>query len=141
MKTISPSIIHHGQNIKRLREMLGVKQEAIAVGLNITQQAMSKLEQKDEIDDETLEKVSQVLKVPADVIKNYNDEAAINVIANTFNEASFLACYQSNQPTFNPIDKIVELTDNITALYERLLKTEQEKNALLEKLADGKILE
>jgi transcriptional regulator with XRE-family HTH domain len=132
MKTISPSIIHHGQNIKRLREMLGVKQEAIAIGLNITQQAMSKLEQKDEIDDEILEKVSQVLKVPAEAIKNFNDESAINVIANTFNGASF--CYQ---PTFNPIDKIVELTDNITQLYERLLKTEQEKNVLLEKLADS----
>ncbi len=28
--------IHHGRNIKRLREMLGIKQEAIAMGLNIT---------------------------------------------------------------------------------------------------------
>ena len=128
----SCSIIHHGRNIRRLREMLGVKQEAIAVELSITQQAMSKLERKEQIEDETLEKVSKVLKVPVESIKNFSDESAINVIANTFNDvfhenSSFIGY----KPTFNPIDKIIEL-------YERMLKSEQEKVALLEKLLDKK---
>ena len=114
--------IHHGRNIKRLREMLGIKQETIAVDLNITQQAMSKLEQKEQIEDETLEKVAKVLKVPIDSIKNFSEESAINVIANTFNDSSFIGY----KPTFNPLDKVVEL-------YERILKSEPEKIALLEK--------
>lgn len=66
MNTLSenPSVkVHHGRNIKRLREMLGVKQEFIANELNMTQQAISKLEQKEEVEDEVLEKVAKVLNV------------------------------------------------------------------------------
>jgi len=48
METISSETRHHGKNVKRLREILGIKQETIALGLNISQQAMSKLEQKDQ---------------------------------------------------------------------------------------------
>ena len=119
--------IHHGRNIRRMREMLGIKQDAIAVELNITQQAMSKLERKEQIEDEILEKVSKVLKIPVESIKNFSDESAINVIASTFNDSSFVGY----KPTFNPIDKVIEL-------YERMLKTEQEKVALLEKMLEKK---
>lgn len=128
---IAPQKTHHGRNIKRLREMLGIKQEAIAIELDITQQSVSELEQKEFIDDSTLKKVAKTLNVPIDAIKNMNDEATFNYI-NTFNdkvESSFL-----NNPincTFNPIDKIVELYNEKEALYERMLK---EKDELLEKL-------
>jgi transcriptional regulator with XRE-family HTH domain len=44
--------------------MLGVKQEYLATELNMTQQTISKLEQKEEIEDEMLEKVAKVLNVP-----------------------------------------------------------------------------
>jgi len=118
--------VHHGQNIKRLREILGVKQEAIAMKLNITQQAMSKLEQRAQIEDEVLGKISSILNIPVDSIKNYNDDATIHIISNTFNQVSFLGHAHTSQQIFNPVDRIVEL-------YERLLKSEQEKNALLEK--------
>lgn len=127
---IAPQKTHHGRNIKRLREMLGIKQEAIAIDLDITQQSVSELEQKEFIDDSTLKKVAKTLNVPIDAIKNMNDEATFNYI-NTFNdkvESSFL-----NNPincTFNPIDKIVELYNEKEALYERMLK---EKDELLEK--------
>jgi transcriptional regulator with XRE-family HTH domain len=127
MEAIFSGIIHHGQNVKRLRDLLGVKQETVAMELNITQQAMSKLGQKEQIDTEMLEKISKILNVPAEVIKNFNDDAAINVIANTFHDSSFVGY----KPTFNPIDRVIEL-------YERLLKTEQEKNALLEKMLNEK---
>ena len=42
--------VHHVRNIKRIREMLGVKQEYIANELSMTQQTVSKLEQKEEIE-------------------------------------------------------------------------------------------
>jgi len=123
METELLKTIHHGQNIKRLRDLLGIKQETIAMRLHITQQAMSKLEQKEQIDDELLEKISKILNVPVESIKNFDDKTAINILSNTFNEVSFLGCHQVS---FNPLDKVVEL-------YERLLKTEQERIGLLEK--------
>jgi transcriptional regulator with XRE-family HTH domain len=120
--------VHYGRNIKRLREMLGIKQEAIAFELNVTQQAISDLEKKAMISDDVLEKISKIFNIPVDTIKSFNDETAISIIANTFNDvfhenSSFL----SYQPVFNPIDKIIEL-------YERMLRIEQEKIVLLEKI-------
>lgn len=128
--TATPSAkAHHGRNIKRLREMLGVKQEYIANELNMTQQAVSKLEQKENIEDEVLDNVSKVLGIPLDAIKNLTEDATTNYI-NTFHNNQgngFIA----NNYTFNPVDKIVEL-------YERLLSAEKEKVAMMEKLLEGK---
>jgi len=121
--------VHHGRNIKRLREMLGVKQEYIANELNMTQQTISKLEQKEEIEDEILEKVAKSLNVPMDAIKNLNDEAATNYI-NTFYDNHGHGFF-SNNFNFNPVDKVVEL-------YERLLTAEKEKVSMLEKLLEEK---
>ena len=120
--------VHHGRNVKRLREMLGIKQEYIANELIMTQQTISKLEQKEEIEDDVLEKVAKVLNVPVDAIKNLNDEATFNIIANSYHDNASAVNYQCN---FNPIDKLVEL-------YERLLTAEKEKVAMLEKLLEEK---
>ena len=126
--TPSPKV-HHGRNIKRLREMLGVKQEYIASELNMTQQAVSKLEQKEQIEDEILERVSKVLDIPLDAIKNLNEEATTNYINTFYNNQG--NGFFANNVTFNPIDKIVDL-------YERLLASEKDKVAMLEKLLEGK---
>lgn len=127
-ETSSSSKVHHGRNIKRLREMLGVKQEYIANELNMTQQTISKLEQKEKIEDEMLKKVAKVLNVPVDAIKNLNDEATFNIIANSYHDNSSAVNYHCN---FNPIDKVVEL-------YERLLTAEKDKVSKLEKLLEEK---
>jgi len=73
--------VHHGQNIKRLREIFHVKQNAIAIELQITQQAVSDLEKKANIKDETLEKIANVLNINIDIIKNYNEKLVENAIA------------------------------------------------------------
>lgn len=114
--------VHHGKNVRRFREILGVKQEFLATELKMTQQAVSKLEQKEEIEDDTLNKVAGVLKIPVTALKNMSEESAFNIIANTFNSYDTSVGNQSNfQCSFNPIDKIVEL-------YERMLNMEREKN-------------
>lgn len=99
----------------------------------MTQQAFSKLEQKEQIEEKTLSKVAEVLQIPVEALKNMTDENAFNIIANTFNSYDTSIGNQSNfQCSFTPIDKIVEL-------YERMLKTEQEKvNLLQEALRDKK---
>ena len=131
--TVYSPKVHHGHNIKRLRALLHIKQEALAVEFGISQQAVAKLEKKAVISDEILERVAKVLNIPVDAIKNFNDEIAVNVISNTFNDtfhdhSSFVIGNQSN---VNQIDKLIET-------LERLLKAEQEKNALLEKLLEEK---
>ncbi|TCN55487.1 helix-turn-helix protein [Flavobacterium circumlabens] len=122
--------IHQGRNIKRFCEMLGIKQEVLAyeLGDDWNQKKISLLEQKELIENDILDQVAKILKVPADAIKNFDEEQAINIISNT---ASFDNCQQpaffNNQPTFNPLDKMVEL-------YERMLEQQKEMIDRLEKL-------
>lgn len=128
-ETVFQKKTHYGRNVKRLREMLGIKQETLADGLGLSQQTVSRLESQEELDDEILGKIANVLHISIDSIKNYNDDNAVNIISNTFNEQS--AVYQYN---FNPINKIIKLYDEKIELYERMLKSEQDRNYLLEKL-------
>ena len=114
--------IHEGRNVKRIREIMGIKQDTLALDLGLSQQSVSLLEQKETIDLELLDKISKVLKVPVEAIKNFDEAATVNYIANTFNGNS------GNYMNFNPLDKVVEL-------YERLLASEREKVELLEKIA------
>lgn len=124
--------IHQGRNVKRFREMLGIKQEALALELgdDWNQRKISLLEQKEVIEPELLDKISKALKVPAEAIKNFDEEAAVNIIANTFHDEAS-AYTQNYKCNFNPIDKIVEL-------YEALVKSEKEKVDILQKVLDRK---
>ena len=125
---------HHGRNIKRFREWAGIKQDALAAELNWSQQKVSLLEQKEEIEDDVLEEVAKVLKVPVDAIKNLDDTFSFT---NNFHDNSInhgpLNNYNCN---FNPIDKIVQLYEEKIALYERMLKEKDEMMARLEKLIE-----
>ncbi len=120
--------IHHGRNVKRFREMLGIKQEAFAaeLGNDWNQKKVSILEQKENIEEDLLEQVAKALKVPVDSIKNFDESAAINIISNTFHDFkdNAIASAMNYQCSFNPIDKVVEL-------YERML---QDKSEMIEKL-------
>jgi transcriptional regulator with XRE-family HTH domain len=132
-----PEKVHQGRAVKRIREILQVKQETLAAELGISQQNVSLLETKETIDPETLEQIAKTLKVPVDSIKNFNEEAAINIIANTFQDESVAYAY-NYKCTFNPLDKYVETVEKNEKLYEALLKSEREKIALLEKMLGEK---
>ncbi len=77
----------------------------------ISQQAYSKWEQGDELDELTLNKIAVKLGVTVDFIKSLNEEGGIQ---NMNSHCTNVINYQ-----FNPIEKIVEL-------YERLLTSQQE---------------
>ncbi|QSB25082.1 helix-turn-helix transcriptional regulator [Flavobacterium sp. CLA17] len=127
--------IHQGRNVKRFREMLNIKQEALAydLGEDWNQKKISMLEQKDVIEDRLLKQISAVLKIPVEAFQNFDEEQAINIISNTFHDTQGLINYS---PTFNnnPIDKLIQLHEEKIALYERMLKEKDEMMARLEKL-------
>jgi transcriptional regulator with XRE-family HTH domain len=129
---MSEKQIHHGRNVKRIREIQGIKQEALAIelGEDWNQKKISLLEGKEVIDDHLLDQVAKALKVSPEAIKNFNDEATINNINNTYeNSPVTMFNYQ-----FNPIEKFLEMVERNTELYERLLKTEREKLELMERM-------
>ncbi len=132
--------VHLGRNIRRLREMLGLKQEALALemGDEWTQKKISMLEQKETIDDGLLEQVAKGLKLPVEAVKNFDEQSAINIISNTFensNNTGSINNINSNcELNFNPLDKIVSLYESKIELYERMLKDKNEMITKLENL-------
>ena len=128
--------IHEGRNVKRFREMLGMKQEtlAAALGEDWNQKKISLLEAKELIETPILEDVAKALQVPVEAIKNLDEESAINIISNTFTDNQFAGYTVNNNPNFNPLDKYVEQVEEIKTLYAALLKEKDEKIALLERL-------
>ncbi|MDR3217802.1 MAG: helix-turn-helix transcriptional regulator [Dysgonamonadaceae bacterium] len=128
---------HHGRNVKALRDMLGIKQEVLAKSAGITQQYVSVLEAQEKIDDEMLEKLANVLHIPVDAIKNFNEEKAVNIISNTFQDAvAGSDVTQYNKCTFNPVDKIIELCEQNAELYKKLLEEKEAQITLLKAIAE-----
>ncbi|HTN44751.1 MAG TPA: helix-turn-helix transcriptional regulator [Flavipsychrobacter sp.] len=133
--------IHEGRNVKRFREMLGIKQEALAADLgdDWNQKKISLLEQKETIEPAILQQIAGVLKIPAEAFQNFDEEQAVNVIANTFNIEKD-AYIGNSQPIFNinPIEEIKKLHEEKIALYERMLQEKDEMMAMLRQALSGK---
>lgn len=118
-----------GPKISRLRELRGMKQEALATALGVSQQTVSNMERSAELEEDLLTQVSQILGVTPDAIRNFDEEAVFNIISNTFQDNS--SNNNNYLCTINTIDKIIEL-------YERLLEAEKSKVELLERLLNDK---
>lgn len=131
--------IHEGRNVKRFREMQGMKQEALAdaLGDDWNQKKVSLLEAKEKIEQPILEQVAKVLKIPTEAIKNFDDQSAINMIAETINNHDQSASVFFNS-TINPTEKWLEALEEIKRLNAALLKEKDEKIALLEKILNQK---
>lgn len=121
---------HIGRKIVRIRELRGMKQDTLASAIGVSQQTISRIEQSELVDDDKLEMIASALGVTVEAIRNFNEDAIINHMNNIHNNhdnsVNAVVYYQ-----MSPIDKITEL-------YERLLASEREKIALLEKLVKGK---
>ncbi|MNS23344.1 Helix-turn-helix domain protein [compost metagenome] len=124
---------HEGRNIKRFREMLGMKQDALAadLGHDWNQQRVSLLEQRETIELDVLQQIAAVLHLLVEANQNFDEEQAVNVISNTINNNDNATMTNpavfNFQPTFNPLDKMVEL-------YERMLLQQKEMIDRLEQL-------
>ncbi|MGC4235621.1 MAG: helix-turn-helix transcriptional regulator [Niabella sp.] len=127
--------VHEGRNVKRFREMLGIKQEALAyeLGDDWNQKKISVLEQKETIDASLLQQISDTLKIPVEAFQNFDEEQAINIIANTFNDEAFIG-NSGGSYHINPVEKIIQLHEEKIALYERMLKEKDEMMQRLERL-------
>ena len=119
---------HIGRNIQKIRVYLGMKQGALAADLGVSQNVISKIEKESEIEEGLLNKIASVLGISAEVIKDFDVERAICNINNykdaTISPGATATVYAAHTQQINPLEKLVEL-------YERLLKSEQEKIEIL----------
>lgn len=113
-----------------------MKQDVLAEALGVSQQTISNIENSEDIEPETLIKIAEVLGVTPEAIENFSEEAVFNVIGNTYHVDNSSAVNYGC--TFNPLDKLMEAYEENKKLYERLVQSEKEKNAYLEKQLNDK---
>ena len=120
---------HVGRNLQRIRVYLGMKQEALAADLGVNQQVISKIEKQEEIEEGFLKRIAEVLGISEEVIKDFDVEKTIfNINHHNYKDANISegATTYAIVQQINPLEKIVEV-------YERLLKSEQDKIEILKK--------
>lgn len=128
--TFSP---HHGRNIKRIREIKGIKQIALAeslskkTGENYDQSRVSYMENRASIEDKLIAEVAEILEVPAEAIKHWPEQQLPAVlISPVFKEQSNAFAWF---PTYHVNSKMIDL-------FERLVSSEKEKVELLKRDQD-----
>ena len=74
--------IHEGKNLKRIREIMGLKQEVLGRKCpgNYSQQRISEFENQWTIDEPTLQELAEGLGVTVEFIRAFNEEKAIYYI-------------------------------------------------------------
>jgi adenosylmethionine-8-amino-7-oxononanoate aminotransferase len=87
--------------------------------------------------------VAVQLKVPAEAIKNFDEEAAVYNIQNNYEGSNAGAIgvtggTQNYDCTFNPLEKYIQAVEENKKLYERLLQAEKEKNELLQNMLNNR---
>jgi transcriptional regulator with XRE-family HTH domain len=119
--------VHIGYNIRRIREIIGIKQYALADECNWSQQQMSKLENSESLDQEHLEIIAKGLGVTPEFIKNFNEEKATYYIQNNNDLHDSVKAY--NRPVFNnpPVEEFGEL-------LKKLVQDEQQKSQAIVEL-------
>ncbi|MFT4168414.1 XRE family transcriptional regulator [Dysgonomonas capnocytophagoides] len=115
---------NHGANVRRWREWRNINQDTLAEQIGVSQATLSSYEKKSKLDQEILEKITKALNIPLEAITDLGEDSAINIVASTLTANDNAAIF-NYYPSFNPIDKIVEL-------YDRLLQSEKEKVEILQ---------
>lgn len=117
------NMLHMGRKIERIRRLRGLTQTELGEALGITKQAVSKMEQTEQVDDERLKQIANALGVTEDGLKNFHEERVIYNTNNFYENCGVTSnAISGNTENFNnfPIEKTVEL-------FEKLLQKEREK--------------
>ncbi|MBZ4190753.1 MULTISPECIES: helix-turn-helix domain-containing protein [Bacteroidota] len=115
---------HMGIKIGSARRLVGITQKDLADRMGVTKQAVSKLEQTENVDDERLEKVAIALGVSIEGLKKF-DVGQVLYHTNNF--------YEKVEPTNGAMVGTVTIEHNhqfsieqATKLFEELLKMERQ---------------
>ncbi|MDR2953777.1 MAG: helix-turn-helix transcriptional regulator [Prevotella sp.] len=128
------AVVHQGLNAKRLREADQISQEYMGKKLNISQQAVSQLEERPVLEDRVIDVYVKELGCKRTHITNMKtDVPADNTV--------HLKIEHNDNITFNPLDKLIESHDENSQLHERLIENEREKfNIIHEMLKENRLI-
>jgi transcriptional regulator with XRE-family HTH domain len=121
--------LHKGRKMERVRKLRGFTQADLGAKLGVTKQAISKMEQSENISDDKLKEIASALGVTFEGLKNFNEE---KVLYNTIN------FYENSGVTATNISANVENINNplkeIIDIFEKQLR--ELRNELFEVLKE-----
>lgn len=124
--------MHIGHNLKRIREIQGIKQEAFGqlCRNRYSQQRISDFENMVALDESLLEELAVALGVTPEFVKSFKDENVIYNIQHShiFNDHSTNSS-QHMQPTFNNDG------DKLVALLEKFIEEDRAKTQSIAELS------
>lgn len=132
--------IHQGYNVRRFREILGIKQGALAIMLDMPQQTLSYKESAEVIDEPSLEKISKALKIPMNVIKQLNEDPANIILEHRIFEERNLYCEIKEIEGFveeTVANPQVENIEKLVRMYEKVTRVQQIKAEELKRDIEG----
>lgn len=122
--------LHRGRKIERVRKLRGWTQSDLAIKLNVSKQAVSKLEQSENIGDEKLKEVATALGVTFEGLRDFTEEKVLyntnNFYENSGVSASNIAANIEN--IHNPLKETIEMFERqLEALRKDLLELVKNK--------------
>lgn len=119
------NMLHMGRKIERVRRLRGMTQTELGNALGITKQAVSKMEQTEQMDDERIKEVAKVLGVTEEGLKSFHEEHVLYNTINFYencgvNSASINAHTEADTINNYPLEKTIEM-------FEKLLQRERER--------------
>lgn len=117
---------HMGIKVGSARRLVGITQKELADRLQVTKQAVSKLEQTENIDDERLSKVALALGVSLEGLKNLNTENVLYYTNNFYENCGVSATNGGLLATGRIENNNHFSMEQAMKLFEELLKMERE---------------
>ena len=127
--------MHIGHNIKRIREIQGIKQEAFGqlCRNKYSQQRISDFENMVALDEPLLEELATALGVTAEFVQSFKDENVIyNIQHNNNSTFSDNSVGLNAQPTFNN-----DGSDKLVALLEKFIEEDRAKTQSIAALSQA----
>ncbi len=119
------NVVHIGRKIERIRRLRGMTQTQLGDSLGISKQAISKMEQTEQLDDQRVKQIAEALGVTEEGLKNFHEEKVLYNTINFYencgvNSTSINAHAETGTINNFPIEKTIEM-------FEKLLQKEREK--------------
>ncbi|WP_335967329.1 helix-turn-helix transcriptional regulator [Galbibacter sp. PAP.153] len=104
-------VLHRGRKIERVRRLRGWTQSDLGDRMNITKQAVSKLEQSENISDEKLKDVAVALGVTFEGLRDFSEEKVLYNTNNFYENSGVSATnIAANIETINnPLKETIEM--------------------------------
>ena len=123
--------LHIGRKIERVRRLRGMTQADLGDILGVTKQAVSKMEQTEQMEDERIKQVAEALGVTEEGLKKFTEETVL-YYTNNFYENSI-----ATATNIGPVSSIENLNhfsmEQAIKLFEELIKIERKKFESLKK--------